>query len=95
MAKPLIFNRRPPRQPDRIQLYSINSPNGIKIGTALEETGLPYEPHVVNILEGDQFTEEYNSLSPNSKNSLDHRSPGPRRRPDRHHGIRRDPDLSR
>lgn len=67
MAEPLIFKRWPPQHPDRIQLYSINSPNGIKAGTALEEMGLAYEPHLVNILEGDQFTEEYKSLNPNSK----------------------------
>lgn len=65
--QPLIYRRWPPQHPERIQLYSINSPNGIKIGTALEETGLAYEPHVVNILDGDQFTDEYKSLSPNSK----------------------------
>ena len=66
-TQPLIYRRWPPRHPERLQLFSINSPNGIKIGAALEETGLPYEPHLVNILEGDQFTEEYKSLSANSK----------------------------
>ncbi len=67
MTEPLIYGRWPPRHPERIQLYSIDSPNGIKVGTMLEETGLAYEPHVVNIREGDQFTEPYKSLSPNSK----------------------------
>lgn len=46
MSQPLIYWRWPPRHPERIQIFSINSPNGIKIGTALEETGRPYEPHV-------------------------------------------------
>lgn len=62
-----IFERWPPKHPDQIQLYSINSPNGIKAATVLEETGLPYEPHTVNLFEDEQFTDEYKSLSPNSK----------------------------
>jgi len=67
MSKPLIYERWPPRHADWIQLYSINSPNGIKIAVALEELGLDYDPHLVNILEGDQHTAEFKSVSPNSK----------------------------
>ena len=37
----------PARHPDRIQLYSLPTPNGIKVSMMLEETGLPYEPHRV------------------------------------------------
>ncbi len=50
-----------------IQLYSLNTPNGQKVGIALEEMGLLYEPHTVNIFEGDQFKEEFVRISPNAK----------------------------
>jgi GST-like protein len=53
--------------PDRIQLYSLATPNGQKVGVALEELGLPYEAHKVNILEGEQFTDEFKTINPNSK----------------------------
>ena len=51
----------------KLQLFSLNTPNGIKISVALEELDLPYEPHTVNILNGDQHTEAYQSISPNGK----------------------------
>jgi GST-like protein len=57
----------PAEHPDRIQLYSMATPNGQKVGIALEEMGLAYEPHTVNILEGDQHTDAFKSLNPNSK----------------------------
>ncbi|MCC5815694.1 MAG: glutathione S-transferase N-terminal domain-containing protein [Leptospira sp.] len=50
-----------------IQLYSLNTPNGQKVGIALEEMGIPYEPHTINIMEGDQFKEEFVKINPNSK----------------------------
>ena len=50
-----------------IQLYSLATPNGQKIGVALEEMALPYEPHVINILAGDQFKDDFVKLNPNSK----------------------------
>jgi GST-like protein len=50
-----------------IQLYSMATPNGQKIGLALEEMGLPYEPHVINIMKGDQFKPEFVKINPNSK----------------------------
>lgn len=50
-----------------IKLYSLNTPNGQKVGIALEEMGLSYEPHLINILEGDQFKEEFIRINPNSK----------------------------
>ena len=62
-----ITRRWPPNHPDRLQLYSINSPNGVKVSIMLEETGLPYEPHLVVIGKGDQRTEEFLSLNPNGK----------------------------
>ena len=67
VERPPIYERWPPKHADRIQLYSINSPNGIKVAVALEEMGLEYDPHLVNILEGDQHTAEFRSVSPNGK----------------------------
>lgn len=50
-----------------IQLYSLATPNGQKISIALEELGLDYSPHTVNILKGEQFTPEFVAMNPNSK----------------------------
>jgi len=50
-----------------IQLYSLATPNGQKVSIALEEMGFTYDEHLVNIMNGDQFTEEYIKISPNSK----------------------------
>ena len=57
----------PIEHPDRIQLYSLATPNGQKVSIALEELSLPYEPHKVNIMENDQFTDEFKAACPNSK----------------------------
>jgi len=57
----------PAEHPDRIQLYSLATPNGQKAGIVLEELGLPYEAHKINIMEGDQFHEDYLGINPNSK----------------------------
>ena len=51
----------------KLQLFSLNTPNGIKVALGLEELQIPYEAHVVNILKGDQFTDAFKSISPNSK----------------------------
>ncbi|NCS95722.1 MAG: glutathione S-transferase [Leptospira sp.] len=51
----------------KIQLYSLNTPNGQKVGLALEEMEIAYEPHVINIMKGDQFQESFISINPNSK----------------------------
>ncbi len=67
MSKPLIYNRWPAKHEDRIQLYSLGTPNGFKVSIALEEMGLPYEAHIVNIMKGDQHTEAFKSVNPNSK----------------------------
>ena len=62
------INRRWPAQhPDRIQLYSLPTPNGVKVSIMLEETGLPYEPHLVDINENESHTPEFLSLNPNGK----------------------------
>ena len=57
----------PVQYPDRIQLYSLGTPNGQKIAVALEEMALPYEAHRVDIMAGDQFSDEFIAINPNSK----------------------------
>jgi GST-like protein len=61
-----IQGRWPARHPERLQLYSFPTQNGVKVSAMLEETGLPYEPHLVR-LSGDQLTPEFLSLNPNNK----------------------------
>jgi hypothetical protein len=43
-----ITKKWPAQHPNRIQLYSLPTPNGVKVSIMLEETGLPYEPHLVS-----------------------------------------------
>ena len=62
-----ITSRWPPAHPDRIQLYSLNTPNGVKASITLEETGLPYEPHLVRFGENEQKSAEFRSLNPYGK----------------------------
>ena len=62
-----ITRKWPALHPDRIQLYSLPTPNGVKVSIALEETGLPYEPHLVRFDANDQLTPEFLSLNPNNK----------------------------
>lgn len=62
-----ISRRWPAENPDILQLYSINSPNGVKASIMLEETGLPYEPHLVVIGDNESWTPEFLSLNPNGK----------------------------
>ena len=62
-----ITARWPARHPERLQLYSLNTPNGVKVSIMLEETGLPYEPHLVDIGENETWTPEFLSLNPNGK----------------------------
>lgn len=68
----------PARHPDRLQLYSLNTPNGVKASILLEETGLPYEPHRVDFGKGDQRSKEYRSLNPYGKipSIIDPHGPG-------------------
>jgi len=51
----------------KIQLYSLASPNGQKVSVALEEMGLEYDAHTINIMKNDQFTPEFIAINPNSK----------------------------
>ena len=62
-----ITKKWPAAHPDRLQLYSLPTPNGVKVSIALEETGLAYEPHVVNFGTNDQLSPEFMSLNPNNK----------------------------
>ena len=62
-----ITRKWPAVHPDRIQLYSLPTPNGVKVSILLEETGLPYEPHLVSFDTQDQLSPEFLSLNPNHK----------------------------
>ena len=62
-----ISARWPAEHPDRIQLYSFPTPNGVKVSVALEELGLPYEAHRVTLADSDVKSPEFLSLSPNNK----------------------------
>ena len=57
----------PAANPDVIQLYSFPTPNGVKVSIMLEETGLAYEAHAVNITKNETWDPEYLSLNPNGK----------------------------
>ena len=62
-----ITRKWPASHPERLQLYSLPTPNGVKVSIMLEETGLPYEPHLVRFETDDQLTPEFMSLNPNNK----------------------------
>jgi GSH-dependent disulfide-bond oxidoreductase len=62
-----ITKKWPAEYPNRIQLYSLPTPNGVKASIMLEETGLPYEPHLVRFDANDQLSPEYLSLNPYGK----------------------------
>ena len=62
-----IAARWPAQHPNRLQLYSLPTPNGVKVSIMLEEIGLPYEPHTINIGKNETFTREFLSLNPNGK----------------------------
>ena len=60
-----------------IDLYFWPTPNGWKVSIALEEMGLKYEPHLINISAGDQFKPEFLAISPNNRMPaiVDHQGP--------------------
>jgi GST-like protein len=62
-----ITRKWPPRHPDRVQLYSLPTPNGVKVSIFLEETGLAYEPHRVAFDRDEQKSPEFTSLNPYQK----------------------------
>ena len=62
-----IASRWPAQHPELLQLYSTPTPNGVKVSIMLEEIGLPYEPHSINIGQNETWGPEYLSLNPNGK----------------------------
>lgn len=62
-----IARRWPAARPDAIQLYSLATPNGVKVSIMLEETGLAYEAHLIDIMKGDNNLPEFVALNPNAK----------------------------
>ena len=75
-----VTRKWPARHPERLQLYSLNTPNGVKVSIMLEETGLPYEAHYVSFDAQEQMSPEFLSLNPNNKIPaiLDPNGPGGR-----------------
>ena len=78
-----ITKKWPAVHPDRLQLYSLPTPNGVKVSIMLEETGLPYEAHWVSFENNEQTSAEFRSLNPNGKIPaiLDPNGPGGRALP--------------
>jgi GST-like protein len=62
-----ITAKWPPRHPEWLQLYSLPTPNGVKVSVMLEETGLPYEPHLVDFEKDEQVSPHFRSLNPYGK----------------------------
>jgi len=62
-----ITTKWPAKNPDVLQLYSLPTPNGVKVSIMLEEIGLPYEPHFIDIGANETWTPEFLSLNPNGK----------------------------
>jgi GST-like protein len=62
-----IHSKWPAQHPERLQLYSLPTPNGVKVSIMLEEIGLPYEPHLVSFETADQTSPAFLSLNPNNK----------------------------
>ncbi len=62
-----VTEKWPAQHPGQLQLYSLPTPNGVKVSIMLEEIDLSYEPHLVDFGEGDQHTPEFLSVSPNNK----------------------------
>jgi GST-like protein len=62
-----ITKRWPAKDPGVLQLYSLPTPNGVKVSIMLEEIGLPYEPHTIDIMKNETWTPEFLSLNPNGK----------------------------
>lgn len=62
-----VASKWPARHPERLQLYSLPTPNGVKVSILLEELGLPYEAHLVSFETNDQMSPEFLALNPNNK----------------------------
>ena len=90
-----ITRRWPAKHPDRLQLYSLPTPNGVKVSIALEEIGLPYEPHADRHRQERELDAGIPVAEPERQDPGDHRSRRPGRQAARPVRIRRDPALSR
>ena len=62
-----ITEKWPATHPDRLQLYSRPTPNGVKVSIMLEEIGLPYETHLIDFASNEQLSPSFLSLNPNNK----------------------------
>ncbi|MBV7535783.1 glutathione S-transferase N-terminal domain-containing protein [Duganella sp. sic0402] len=62
-----ITEQWPPAHPERIQLYSLATPNGVKVSIMLEETGLPYEAYRITLDQQGVLSPAFLSLNPNNK----------------------------
>lgn len=62
-----ITRTYPPADPRKLQLYSAPTPNGVKVSIMLEETGIDYEPHYIDIAKDVTWTPDYLALNPNGK----------------------------
>ena len=62
-----VTRKWPAQHPERLQLYSLPTPNGVKVSILLEETGLPYEAHLVSFDTNDQVSPEFVGTFPNNK----------------------------
>ena len=78
-----------------IDLYTWGTPNGVKASIMLEEVGLPYRVHPVNIGADEQFEPDFLKISPNNKIPAIVDSDGPDGEPISLFRVRRDPALSR
>jgi GST-like protein len=76
-----IFTRWPAKYPDRLQLFSLPTPNGVKVGIMLEETGLAFEPHRIDILANENQESPFLALNPNGKIPAIYDPNGPSGRP--------------
>src|ERR1700757_4715878 len=76
-----ITKKWPAQHPERLQLYSLPTPNGVKVSIMLEETGLAYEPHLVSFDSKDQFSAEVLSLNPHGKTPATRDPNGPAGKP--------------
>ncbi|QNE31838.1 glutathione S-transferase [Sphingomonas sp. NBWT7] len=62
-----VTRRWPPKHADHLQYYGLPTPNGVKVSIMLEETGLPYDAHLIDFASNDQKSPEFLSLNPNGK----------------------------
>ena len=62
-----ITQKWPATRPDLLQLYSLPTPNGVKVSIMLEELGMPYEVHQISFESNDQMSPEFVGIFPNNK----------------------------